>query len=184
MRRNREECITEGCTRDRARAGGLCRTCWARTHKCANGCNVQPYSRNLCRKCWLEFKVEEGPKCVSFACTSAIHKDGLCKKHWEKGRPPNKEASPPIFTFPTLDLRPWMKEAACKDVADPDIFFPEQGQWKKGIAAKAICAGCPVKKDCLDYAIEYEQGDRYGIWGGMNTKERWEHERELKRRSA
>ena len=153
--------------------------------KCDECPNVL-YARGKCHKHWMVLMGRtRQPKCSLFACPEVVHKDKLCEAHWEKRRrAADKKPAAPIFTFPTLDLRPWMQEAACKDVADPDIFFPEQGQWKKGIAAKAICAGCPVKDECLDYAIEYEQGDRYGIWGGMNTKERWEHERELKRRTA
>ena len=36
--------------------------------------------------------------------------------------------------------------------------------------AKAICATCPVKKACLDYAIRIREP--HGIWGGLNEVER------------
>ncbi|TMR13807.1 WhiB family transcriptional regulator [Nonomuraea turkmeniaca] len=42
--------------------------------------------------------------------------------------------------------------------------------------AKAICAGCPVRGDCLRWALEH--GERWGIWGGLNPRER----RHLRRR--
>ena len=60
----------------------------------------------------------------------------------------------------------WTKDAACKD-ADPAIFFVERGESTE--RAKAICATCPVKQECLDYAIEFNE--RVGIWGGMSDKQ-------------
>jgi WhiB family transcriptional regulator, redox-sensing transcriptional regulator len=35
--------------------------------------------------------------------------------------------------------------------------------------AKAVCAGCPVCGQCLDYALDTNQD---GIWGGMTEDER------------
>lgn len=61
----------------------------------------------------------------------------------------------------------WAIKAACKS-SDPDLFFPELGQ--KGTEAKKICARCPVRRECLDYAIAHEE--RFGIWGGMSDRER------------
>ena len=34
---------------------------------------------------------------------------------------------------------------------------------------RSICASCPIWKDCLSYAMQYEQ---YGVWGGMTSQER------------
>jgi len=34
---------------------------------------------------------------------------------------------------------------------------------------RRICAGCPIYKKCLAYALGHEQ---YGVWGGMTTNER------------
>lgn len=36
--------------------------------------------------------------------------------------------------------------------------------------AKAICATCPVRGRCLDYAISIREP--HGIWGGLNEVER------------
>jgi WhiB family redox-sensing transcriptional regulator len=36
--------------------------------------------------------------------------------------------------------------------------------------AKAVCGGCPVRQDCLDYALDAPE--YYGIWGGLDAKER------------
>lgn len=62
---------------------------------------------------------------------------------------------------------PWMSFAACRD-ADPDLFFPEQG--KSDRSAKAICAICPVRRVCLEYALD--NNEAWGIWGGTNGRER------------
>lgn len=54
---------------------------------------------------------------------------------------------------------------------DPDIWFPGRSKGPNGAnEAKAICAGCPVRKECLDYALENEM--EYGIWGGTSPTER------------
>jgi WhiB family redox-sensing transcriptional regulator len=36
--------------------------------------------------------------------------------------------------------------------------------------AKAICATCSVRKDCLEYALRIREP--HGIWGGLNELER------------
>jgi WhiB family redox-sensing transcriptional regulator len=60
-------------------------------------------------------------------------------------------------------------EAACRE-ADPDLFFPDEGDNVAQIAeAKAVCAGCAVKDGCLAFALEFPQ---YGIWGGLTDEER------------
>lgn len=73
------------------------------------------------------------------------------------------------------DDRPWASYAACRQ-ADPDWFFP--GSDDDGRAAVRVCRGCPVREDCLDWALQVRI--RYGIWGGLTERER----RRLLRRSA
>ena len=63
----------------------------------------------------------------------------------------------------------WWKSAVCAGV-DPDVWFPERGE--AGTDAKMICAICPVRRDCLNDAIQ--NGMTEGIWGGMNPTERHE----------
>jgi WhiB family redox-sensing transcriptional regulator len=66
----------------------------------------------------------------------------------------------------------WRVRAACCDV-DPDLFFPvgvtgpAVGQIA---AAKAVCAGCSVQAECLEFAISTNQ--EYGVWGGASEEER------------
>lgn len=61
----------------------------------------------------------------------------------------------------------WQLAANCLNV-DPDLFFPERGASTK--EAKAVCQGCDVRKDCLEYALA--NGEKFGIWGGLSERER------------
>jgi hypothetical protein len=61
----------------------------------------------------------------------------------------------------------WVGEAACRDAEWP-TFFPERGE--DAGAAKAICARCPVREACLDYALRWNI--TYGVWGGLSEKQR------------
>lgn len=66
----------------------------------------------------------------------------------------------------------WRNRAACRD-QDPELFFPvsEVGPGECQVAeAKAVCAGCPVRAECLRFAIE--EGLDYGIFGGQTASER------------
>jgi len=73
------------------------------------------------------------------------------------------------------DRRDWWRLAACRD-ADPELFFPvtAQGPAKDDIArAKAVCAGCGVRRQCLQFALATHQ--LHGVWGGMTEDERQLH---------
>ena len=61
----------------------------------------------------------------------------------------------------------WQLAANCLSV-DPDLFFPERGASTK--EAKAVCQGCEVRNDCLEYALA--NGEKFGIWGGLSERER------------
>ncbi|KII00545.1 transcription factor WhiB [Streptomonospora alba] len=47
--------------------------------------------------------------------------------------------------------------------------------------AKEICAQCPVRTECLDYAIS--RPEKYGTWGGLNEDERASERRRRMRRA-
>jgi WhiB family redox-sensing transcriptional regulator len=66
----------------------------------------------------------------------------------------------------------WRDRAACKD-SHPELFFPigSTGDALEEIdAAKAVCRTCPVRRECLAFAIETNQES--GVWGGMAEDER------------
>jgi WhiB family redox-sensing transcriptional regulator len=60
--------------------------------------------------------------------------------------------------------------AACRKVAEKNIFFPEPGD--PGTVAKLICAHCPIRRECLDWALDHRED--YGIFGGTTGRERIE----------
>jgi WhiB family transcriptional regulator, redox-sensing transcriptional regulator len=66
----------------------------------------------------------------------------------------------------------WWSLAACQSV-DPDLFFPASASGKRleqVSVAKAICAGCQARRECVAFALRTRQ--MHGIWGGMTEAER------------
>jgi WhiB family redox-sensing transcriptional regulator len=70
----------------------------------------------------------------------------------------------------------WMAKGNCRD-EPASRFFPSDGVGVE--AARRICATCPVKDPCLEYALD--QRVDHGVWGGASERER---RRILKRRRA
>lgn len=58
-------------------------------------------------------------------------------------------------------------KAACRG-ADPALWYPTRGD--DDPEAKAVCAGCPVREACLEYALSAKE--EFGIWGGLTAFER------------
>lgn len=73
-----------------------------------------------------------------------------------------------IESIPSPD---WIDEAACGDleIGQVELFFVEAGRVLSKEAA-ALCTSCPVRQECLDYAIEYEIAG--GYFGGMSPSKR------------
>ena len=53
---------------------------------------------------------------------------------------------------------------------DPELFFPVKGDQTNSRIAQGICAKCPLKVACFNYAVKYKV---VGIWGGTTEKERY-----------
>ena len=69
----------------------------------------------------------------------------------------------------------WQRFAACSGEMSTAFYPPVHTEDRRAkrlreSRAKAVCASCPVKSDCLDHAITHDE--RYGIWGGQTAKER------------
>ena len=60
-----------------------------------------------------------------------------------------------------------MSEGKCRDM-NPDVFFPSDGMGVQ--AAQEICAQCPVRVPCLEYALENRIS--HGVWGGASERRR------------
>ncbi len=68
----------------------------------------------------------------------------------------------------------WMADGNCAH-QPPSLFFPSDGV---GVdVARRVCADCPVKELCLEYALTHRID--HGVWGGCSERER---RRILKRR--
>ena len=67
-----------------------------------------------------------------------------------------------------------LNKSICFDIPDPDIFFAEDEFTQK--RAQTICSHCPIKQECLDWALFIEQDflpeDIWGIYGGLTAKQR------------
>ena len=61
----------------------------------------------------------------------------------------------------------WEERARCGEY-DPEIFFDPPARAER--RAKSICAQCAVRSDCLAYALSVRA--EFGVWGGLNGKER------------
>ena len=76
------------------------------------------------------------------------------------------------FCRPSRDDTRWREDAACRD-ADPDLFFPV-GATNEALAetraAMALCLRCPVREQCLEFAMVTNQRD--GIWGATSEEDR------------
>lgn len=65
----------------------------------------------------------------------------------------------------------WQADARCAEYSTDQFFPAEEGSTLRHVAkAKAICAGCSVKKECLEYALE--NGEHFGVWGGTSERDR------------
>jgi len=64
----------------------------------------------------------------------------------------------------------WRQQARCRGVPT-DLFYPDTEENDDAAApAKAICAECPVREACLEYALAARE--KYGVWGGLTERER------------
>ncbi len=75
-----------------------------------------------------------------------------------------------------FDEAAWRESGACR-TADTTLFFPANDDGAG--PAKAICASCPVREECLLFALANRE--EQGVWGGLTETER---RRVRRRRSA
>lgn len=82
------------------------------------------------------------------------------------------------FFPPEVDPDPsWRDRAACAEWPI-NMWFPTKDDAKRWVElfpgatvrAYAICAACPVRERCLDYAIANRIP--HGIWGGQSERSR------------
>jgi WhiB family redox-sensing transcriptional regulator len=83
-----------------------------------------------------------------------------------------------MATLPLLAGAPstdWQELGLCR-ASDATVFFPpahfehKPERTAREAKAKAICARCPVRITCLDWAITTREP--HGVWGGYSESER------------
>jgi WhiB family transcriptional regulator, redox-sensing transcriptional regulator len=69
----------------------------------------------------------------------------------------------------------WQQHGLCR-ASDGPVFFPpahfehKPEREAREAKAKAVCAGCPVRLQCLEWALATREP--YGVWGGCSEGER------------
>ena len=64
----------------------------------------------------------------------------------------------------------WKDKAKCLGLppkTSDALFFIDKS--KAPVLARIFCKDCPVKFECLEYAVTYDCG---GVWGGLSESER------------
>lgn len=86
----------------------------------------------------------------------ARHSDGSGRGGW--------------WNAPVTDSH-WMSSAHCRDY-DPELFFPIGHSGPATAQAREaieVCFACPVRSQCLDYALSQPV---QGVWGGTTDIQR------------
>ncbi len=82
-------------------------------------------------------------------------------------RLPTKEGPREVNVEETPEQYEWMIHARCRG-ANPTDFFPSDGLGVE--AAQRVCIACPVRIECLEYALVNRI--EHGVWGGASERER------------
>jgi WhiB family redox-sensing transcriptional regulator len=81
----------------------------------------------------------------------------------------------------------WTERAACyRPSVDPSLFFgpddePDDARAARERKAKAVCSGCPVRAECLGYALAARV--TAGVWGGFGETDLTNYRRSLSART-
>jgi WhiB family redox-sensing transcriptional regulator len=86
----------------------------------------------------------------------------------------------------TLTPAGWRARAACRG-KDPEQFFGPDGETPAQQAVReaqaiVICAQCPVRATCLQWAMD--TNTKQGVWGGTGEAERARTRRQRTRHAA
>lgn len=82
----------------------------------------------------------------------------------------------PVTLEDVLRRPEWHRDAACRGSGASGFVKSTGGAY--GATTRRECAGCPVRQECLDFALADES--IVGLWGGTTDAER----RELRRRAV
>lgn len=87
-----------------------------------------------------------------------------------------------VAVYPPVALNPsrWRDYGICGTV-DPESWYPPEDSNQFSIAkARKICHGCPVRGECLEYALDNPEDAENGVWAGLYRRELRKLRRERK----
>ena len=67
-----------------------------------------------------------------------------------------------------FDRPAWHQEAACRGM-NTAMFIPRHGE--SAAAARAVCAGCPVRQECLEAGVA--DAELVGVWAARRRGSGW-----------
>lgn len=86
------------------------------------------------------------------------------------GKQNNQNKIPQLPENLYIGRKDWFEHAACKNLTH--LMFPKEHKDITYIAeARRICASCPVKPNCLEYALEFPPADMHGVWAGLTSRQ-------------
>jgi WhiB family redox-sensing transcriptional regulator len=74
-----------------------------------------------------------------------------------------------------INREAWVEQAVCAQTGAGDTWYPERGNSARN--AKRICWSCPVRAQCLAYALN--RNEPFGVWGGYSDRERRQMRRDV-----
>lgn len=87
----------------------------------------------------------------------------------------------------SLIVPAWTRDALCAEIGVEAFFNDDSGGDQATRLARKTCQQCPVRTECLEWALTWEPWeDQHGVFGGMGPKERRElrRERELQQQGV
>lgn len=97
-----------------------------------------------------------------------------------------------VGSIPVPAAPPWFPRAACYRIG-LELFFGPGSDVRRETAkekeeredrARALCADCPVRNECKDYANSFPNGLQVGVWHGGNDHQRKIDRRKEQRKAA
>ena len=79
----------------------------------------------------------------------------------------------PLWGYPGAFAEGWFEDAACQGMPI-EAFFPGSGV--RPVEALETCAACPVRSECLEWALAHHV--HWGVWGGLTERERFREKRQ------
>jgi WhiB family redox-sensing transcriptional regulator len=70
-----------------------------------------------------------------------------------------------------VPLGAWVAQANCRG-KNTAVWFPGRDDVHTLAVAREVCRACVVRRECLEYAVQFPAGELLGVWGGLSQRER------------